>query len=54
MEQFIVFSGDYSDNFLVSQRALARIFPSGMGGFTLYTLATAFVILLTSIAGRRP
>lgn len=54
MEQFIVFSGDYSDNLLVSQRAFARIFPAGMGGFTLYTLATGFVIFLSSLVGRRP
>lgn len=53
MEQFIIFSGDYSENLLVSKRVLARATPVGMGGFNLYTLATAFVIILSSIVGRR-
>lgn len=53
MEQFIVFSGDYSDNVLLTQRVLTRIFPTGMVGLNLFTLATGFVLLLSSLGARR-
>jgi len=53
MEQFIIFSGDYSDNILVTQRVLSRIFPTGMVGFNLFTIATSFVLLLSSLGSRR-
>jgi len=48
MEQFIVFSGDYSENFLTCQRVLARIYPTGMGGITLYSIAMGFILFKSS------
>lgn len=53
MEQFIIFSGDYSDNLFVSPRAIARIFPTGLVGLNLFTIATGFVLLLSSLGTRR-